>query len=76
MADKSYYEGVGHIVHISTGDTRRCDHCEQMIGGSNFSDSVNHYISAHRYKLLHVGAETSRDDDGNPWQMTVAVLGA
>ena len=37
-------------------------------------ESINHYISAHGYKLLHVGQQTSRDSMGNPWQLTVALL--
>ena len=53
----------------------RCEHCERFVGGDLFADSVNHYIEEHGYKVLHVGAETSRDMEGKPWDMTVAVLG-
>jgi hypothetical protein len=75
MARENPYEGVEHVVYVSTGDKVRCEHCDQMVGGTGFADSVNHYIAEHGYKLFHVGAETSRDSDGNPWHMTVAVLG-
>jgi hypothetical protein len=35
---------------------------------------IQHYLE-HGYKLLHVGQETSYDDDGKPWHSTVAVVG-
>jgi len=76
MAGKHYFEGVDHVIYISTDVSRRCDHCNQMIGSNLFAESVNHYLSAHNYKLLHVGSETTRDENGNPWHTTIAVLGA
>jgi hypothetical protein len=73
----SYYIGVGHVVHLSTNQSRQCDHCERRIrdGGENFSENVNHYIIEHGYKLLHVGGETSSDSEAKPWHSTIAVLG-
>jgi len=75
MAQKNYFEGVGHVVHISTDVSGPCEHCPKVVGGPVFAESVNHYIAEHKYKVLHVGAETSRDLDGKPWHLTVAVLG-
>jgi hypothetical protein len=71
------YEGVGHIVHLSTGTVRACHHCNDPIpyGGDDFAENVNHYIEKHGYRLLHIGVETSHDADGKPWNDTVAVLG-
>ena len=75
MVKENHYKGVKHVVYVSTGDRVRCEHCERFVGGDLFADSVNHYIEEHGYKVLHVGAETSRDMEGKPWDMTVAVLG-
>ena len=75
MITQNYYEGVKHEVHISTSVETKCEHCTERIGGDDLAKSINHYIQQHGYKLLHVGTETSRDMDGNPWQSTVAVLG-
>lgn len=75
MTTQNYYEGVNHVVHISNDEGKSCEHCDFRVGTDNFAESINHYISAHGYKLLHVGQQTSRDSMGNPWQLTVALLG-
>jgi hypothetical protein len=75
MDTKKIYEGVERVFNISTDVSERCEHCEQMAGGSLFAESIYHYIEDHGYRLLHVGEETTRDTDGTPWNMTVAVLG-
>ena len=36
---------------------------------------TNHLIAAHGWVVLHVGQETTRDGDGNPWHRTTIVLG-
>jgi hypothetical protein len=78
---KQLYEGVQHVVHISTNISASCEHCSKSVGGypgdgeHSLAESINHYIEKHGYKLLHVGTETSRDLDGNSWHSTVAVLG-
>jgi len=70
-----YYEGIKHVVHISTNIGTRCAHCRESIGGERFAESINHYIGAHGYKLLHVGTETSHASEGGLWHSTVAVVG-
>ena len=71
----SLYEGICHVVHISTGIAKHCEHCSKWIGAERFAESINHYIEVHGYKLLHIGTETTRNDEGKPWHTTVAVLG-
>jgi hypothetical protein len=75
----SIYSGVTHVVKLSTNRGGRCDHCEfpmrSFAGVDNLAESINHYISEHGYRLLHVGTESDRDDEENPWHSTVAVLG-
>ena len=75
MPTNSYYKGIGHVVYVSTTIETGCEHCVSRIGGEQFSESVNHYIKAHSYKLLHVGQESSHADEGSLWHSTVAVLG-
>ncbi len=75
MESSNLYEGIGHVVHISTNVTTGCEHCRHRIGGNEFAQSVNHYINEHGYRLLHVGSESSDDDEGRLWNFTVAVLG-
>lgn len=36
------------------------------------AESINHYINEHGYRMLHVGTETSRDDEMRP--VTAGVL--
>lgn len=66
----SDYKGIKHVVQISTHLEMSCEHCMTRIGGKYFTESINHYIEQHGYKLLHIGTET-----GEGLQMTVAVLG-
>ena len=62
-------------VNSSVGET--CKHCDFYTGhsGTDIADSINHYIQEHGYKRLHVGTESSEDNEGRLWQNTVAVLG-
>ncbi len=75
MTNENYYEGIKHVVHISTGTGTRCEHCDANFKHEEFADPINHYIEQHGYRLLHVGTETIDDEDGNPWHTSVAVLG-
>ena len=72
---QNYYEGVKHVVNISTDIGTKCEHCDVGIGLENFAGSINHYIEKHGYKLLHVGTETHHDAESKPWHSTIALLG-
>ena len=74
MATESYYKGIKHVVHISTNSLGASKHCQERIG-SDFAESVNHYVQKHGYKVLHVGAEWSADMDGKSCHHTIAVVG-
>ena len=64
------------VVSISSNITTGCGHCGKPVGGPDeLSASINHYIEAHGYRLLHVGTETIHGPDGQPWSTTVAILG-
>jgi len=75
MTTHNYYEGINHVVHINSDESKGCEHCGFRIGPHNLAESINHYINDHGYKLLHVGQESSNDSMGNPFQLTVALLG-
>lgn len=71
-------EKVKRTTEIASNLSRGCEHCDYSIGAIGESDiagSINHYIEAHGYRLLHVGSETNHGPDGKPWQHTVAILG-
>ncbi len=71
------YEGISHVVKVSTDVIKGCEECSAVFGSTSdiIADSINHYIDEHGYKLLHVGQETTDDHAGKPWHTTVAVLG-
>jgi hypothetical protein len=69
-------EDIKSVIHISSDVGTGCKHCEAHIDGPNdFDDSVNHYIQAHGYRLLHVGSQAGSDYEGKTCHFTVAVLG-
>jgi hypothetical protein len=62
------------LVYVSTNKSRLCPICgEESLDGDRFEDACNH-ILGHGLKRLHVGQETTRDDDGRPWHSTVAIF--
>lgn len=75
MSDK--YEGVTHVVQVTTIVEMSCEHCDAWTGGAErFAESVSHYIDGHGYRLLHVGTETGTNpDDGSAAPYTIAILG-
>jgi hypothetical protein len=72
-------EKVKRTTEVSSNIGRGCEHCREPIGSLHNSDditeSVNHYIEKHGYRLLHVGTQTSHDTNSKPWHSTVAILG-
>ena len=68
-------EDVKCIVRVSTNEGGSCKHCDHSVGIEHFVDGVNHYISAHGYRLLHVGTQSLSDTDGKTYHTTIAVLG-
>jgi hypothetical protein len=69
-------KSVKRVVHLSTNIGKGCDHCSESTGLDKFAGSVNHYIQAHGYELIHVGEETEYSNDGRSlWHSTIAVLG-
>jgi hypothetical protein len=75
MAAEHLFEGITHVVSLSTDEGKGCEHCDTQVGSEDFTGSINHYIEQHGYKLLFIGQESSRDYEGNPWQIIVAIVG-
>lgn len=72
MAEKNNYQGVTHVVTVTTKEDRHyCSECDKEY---YFDSAVNHYIGKHGYKLLHVGTDTVTTAVGLKHN-TVAVLG-
>ena len=65
---------IKHVVRVSTDSGMICEYCRLSLSERKFAELVNHYIDKHKLKLLHVGTETRRDDEGKPSYSTVAVL--
>ena len=85
MASEPTPTRFGHIlktVQLSSGFGSPCQECPPA-DSPDFLDTapedvaaqVNHYIEVHGYELLHIGQQTGRDQAGNPWEMTVALVG-
>jgi len=69
-----------HVVKISTNASYPCPRCgEFQLDGTSttgFNKACDHMINEHDFTLQHVGTETMRGSNGEPWQTTVAVLKA
>ena len=72
-------EGVEAVYEIRSNIWTACPVCGEGIGsavdGDDTEERVNHFLQQHPCRLLHVGQETTRDDEGNFWHLTVYVLG-
>lgn len=68
-------QSVNEIKVISTSIHELCKHgCTLPYGGEFFESNVNHYIQYHGYKILHIGQESTPDDEGKSYHSTIAVL--
>lgn len=63
------------VVYLSSDIGKSCEACGfDFHAWYDIGKQIQHYLE-HGYELLHVGTETSHDDDGKPWHSTVAVIG-
>jgi hypothetical protein len=77
MSDQNYYEGISHTVCLKSTILKLCEHCDEHIGppDNDIAHDINHYLSKHGYKLLHVGQEWAEDEEGKSTHVTVAIVG-
>ncbi len=72
-----HFEGVRTVVELNSHVGGVCEECQKLIltaAGENMGQAVTHYITAHGYKLLHIGTQTDGDDAGLLYR-TVAFVG-
>jgi hypothetical protein len=61
------------VIYLNSGTESACDVCGfGWNGWYDIGRKIQHYLD-HGYKLLHVGSETDRVDEGL-WHNTVAVM--
>ena len=69
-------ENINKVIHVSANELTSCKFCIDPVVNNDFEGTINHYITHHGYKLLHVGTETTYSTTHNGlWHSTVAVLG-
>ena len=71
---------VREIVHLLNYKSGPCHICRTEFAARHHEDEqlevqVNHYLGHEGCRLLHVGQQTERNEDGGEWQITVAVIG-
>lgn len=70
------FSEISNVTKITSASKIKCDCCNFILNGlDDFSGAINHLISNHSYKLLHIGQETEKTDFGEVYQLTVAILG-
>jgi hypothetical protein len=78
--DSRRVENVSTVFELTSAVWTPCPVCRAAVGpmsadSAALDERVTHLLTEHKATLLHVGQESSTDADGNPWQMTVAVVG-
>jgi hypothetical protein len=41
---ENYYNGVKHVVHVTTDDHTTCEECPVKFDQTKIKDAINHYI--------------------------------
>jgi len=68
-------QNTTQTVYLISSEGKPCVECDDDITSMEFDERINHYLE-HRYKLLHVGPDTSHSDgNGNFWYRSVALVG-
>ncbi len=70
---ENYYEGVKQVKQLTPENIIRCEPCDYL--PNNLEEAINHYLSIHDYKLLHVGTQSSVHSTGEVVHDIAAVLG-
>lgn len=73
---------VGQIIQVFSSTMSGCPLCHERhpndakrYDDGYLEERVNHLLADHGCLLLHVGQQSDTDGDGNPWQITTAVVG-
>lgn len=73
MTTQNYYEGIKEVIQITPQNITRCEKCNYL--PNNLADAINHYLSIHGYKLLHIGTQSSLHSNGELVHDITALLG-
>lgn len=67
---------IKYTHRLSSDESSGCPYCDTFISGHQMDKAINHLISEHEGRLLHIGSEYSgTDDHGHTVHFTVAMLG-
>lgn len=63
---------------VSSSVSKQCPFCREFTldGITHFIESARHLQDKHALECMHVGQETSNDDQGKPWHSSVAFFGS
>ena len=70
---ENIYNGIKEVMQITTESITQCQPCLYL--PKNLADAINHYISNHGYRLLHIGSDSGTDSEGNIVSNIIALLG-
>ena len=67
------YKGIKEVMQITPDTISQCEPCRYL--PKDLADAINHYISNHKYKLLHVGSQSRSDSPLDVNSDIIALLG-
>ena len=70
---ENIYEGIKEVMQITPDSITQCEPCRYL--PKDLADAINHYISHHGYRLLHIGSQSGPNSDGNIVSDIIALLG-
>jgi hypothetical protein len=69
---ENYYKGITNVIRL--GKESKCPHCPPYTLKGSLADEINHFITIHGYKLIHIGPETEHASESGMWHRTIAYL--
>ena len=70
---ENLYTGIKEVMQITPETISQCEPCRYL--PKNIADAINHYVSIHGYRLLHIGSNAGPDKSGNMVSDIIALLG-
>lgn len=67
------YKGIKEVKQITPDTIYQCEPCTYL--PKDLADAINHYISRHGYKLLHVGSQSRSNGPLDVNSDIIALLG-
>ena len=69
------YSGIKHVIELKSNKESSCPFCQPSTLRGDMSECINHFITQHEYRILHIGMETQHAPTSGSWHNTVAILG-